>query len=71
MEVQCMANSTSSSAALINNLCDKIQNSTIFDVEAKDYSNIKRGLRNSDGTGVMAGCTKIGSVQGYAIIDGE
>ena len=66
-----MANSASSSAALINNLCDKIQNSTIFDVEAKDNSNIKRGLRNSDGTGVMAGCTKIGSVQGYAIIDGE
>jgi citrate synthase len=32
---------------------------------------IKRGLRNADGTGVMVGCTKIGSVQGYAIIDGE
>ncbi len=66
-----MTNQTSSSLALINNLCAKLQNSTIFDVTAKDYSNIKRGLRNADGTGVMAGCTKIGSVQGYAIIDGE
>lgn len=66
-----MPNLDSSSLALINTLCTKMQNSTIFDVTAKDYSNIKRGLRNADGTGVMVGCTKIGSVQGYAIIDGE
>lgn len=66
-----MQNNPSSSLALINNLCAKLQNSTIFDVTARDYSNIKRGLRNSDGTGVMAGCTKIGSVQGYSIMDGE
>jgi citrate synthase len=26
---------------------------------------VKRGLRNADGTGVMAGVTCIGSVQGY------
>jgi len=32
---------------------------------------VKRGLRNSDGTGVMAGVTKIGRVIGYAIEDGE
>lgn len=66
-----MPNLDSSSLALINTLCEKMQNSTIFDVTARDYSNIKRGLRNADGTGVMVGCTKIGSVQGYAIIDGE
>ena len=34
-------------------------------------SNVKRGLRNPDGTGVMAGLTQIGSVQGYYIDDGE
>lgn len=66
-----MQNLTSSSPDLINTLCQKLQNSTIFDVKTRDYSNIKRGLRNADGTGVMVGCTKIGSVQGYAIIDGE
>ena len=33
--------------------------------------NIKRGLRNADGTGVLAGVTRIGSVQGYYMRDGE
>ena len=32
--------------------------------------NVKRGLRNFDGTAVIAGITKIGSVQGYVIQDG-
>ncbi len=32
---------------------------------------VKRGLRNEDGTGVMAGVTQIGSVKGYYIEDGE
>ncbi|MDR2524744.1 MAG: citrate synthase [Oscillospiraceae bacterium] len=32
---------------------------------------VKRGLRNADGTGVMAGLTKICSVDGYYIKDGE
>ena len=32
---------------------------------------MKRGLRNADGTGVMAGITQIGNVQGYYIQDGE
>lgn len=36
----------------------------------KEYS-VKRGLRNDDGTGVMAGLTSIGSVVGYYIDDGE
>ena len=32
---------------------------------------VKRGLRNADGTGVMAGITQIGNVRGYYIEDGE
>ncbi|MBR4425109.1 MAG: citrate synthase, partial [Oscillospiraceae bacterium] len=32
---------------------------------------VKRGLRNADGTGVMAGVTRIGSVQGYYLRDYE
>ena len=32
---------------------------------------VKRGLRNADGTGVMAGYTQIGNVTGYAMMDGE
>ena len=39
----------------------------------KDYYeqyDIKQGLRNSDGTGVVVGFTKIGSVHGYTYCDG-
>ncbi|MCC8161385.1 MAG: citrate/2-methylcitrate synthase [Oscillospiraceae bacterium] len=36
----------------------------------KQYS-VKRGLRNEDGTGVMAGLTSVGAVIGYYIEDGE
>ena len=32
---------------------------------------VKRGLRNADGTGVVAGVTGIGSVHGYIIDEGE
>ena len=49
--------------------------------EIKDYSkvsaeyfdrfDVKRGLRNRDGSGVMAGLTKVCSVEGYYIDDGE
>ena len=35
-----------------------------------DYP-VKRGLRNPDGTGVLAGLTSIGEVRGYIIDDGE
>ncbi len=33
--------------------------------------NVKRGLRNADGSGVIAGVSKIGSVRGYYIEDGQ
>ena len=36
-----------------------------------DRYNVKRGLRNADGTGVIAGITKICNVEGYYIDDGE
>ncbi len=62
---------SNSSSAFLHTLCEQLQNSTIFDVTTRDSGSIKHGLRNSDGTGVMVGCTKIGSVQGYSIIDGE
>ena len=32
---------------------------------------VKRGLRNDDGTGVLAGLSSVGSVVGYIIDDGE
>ncbi|MGN0584395.1 MAG: citrate/2-methylcitrate synthase [Ruminococcus sp.] len=36
-----------------------------------DKYGVKRGLRNSDGTGVMAGVTNICNVHGYVVDDGE
>ena len=36
-----------------------------------DKYEVKRGLRNADGTGVLTGFTQIGSVLGYVIADGE
>ncbi len=37
----------------------------------RDDVDVKRGLRNADGTGVMIGYTQIGNVIGYSILDGE
>ncbi len=36
-----------------------------------DKYNVKRGLRNQDGTGVLVGLTSIGEVSGYIIVDNE
>jgi citrate synthase len=43
------------------------------EIDANIYTNyeVKRGLRNSNGTGVLAGLTKVGEVHGYIIDDGE
>ena len=52
-------------------LCEQLGNKN--KIELLDYwkYGVKRGLRNADGTGVMAGLTKICSVEGYYIDDGE
>lgn len=36
-----------------------------------DWNNVKRGLRNKDGTGVLVGLTEIGDVHGYILDEGE
>ena len=36
-----------------------------------DQFDVKRGLRNADGTGVIAGLTNIANVHGYVVSDGE
>ena len=42
-------------------------------IPASDFEryNVKRGLRNSDGTGVLAGVTQICNVHGYLLNEGE
>ncbi len=39
--------------------------------KAFETSNVKRGLRNSDGSGVVAGVTNLGLVHGYVLYEGE
>ncbi|MDR2519029.1 MAG: citrate synthase [Spirochaetaceae bacterium] len=55
----------------IKELCADIHAQYTIDPKEFENYNIKRGLRNSDGTGVFAGVTSIGSVQGYQVVDGE
>jgi len=50
---------------------DELRDCITIDRSHYEKNDVKRGLRNQDGTGVMAGVTRIGSIQGYYIRDGE
>ncbi|MDR3313875.1 MAG: citrate synthase [Oscillospiraceae bacterium] len=52
-------------------LCTQMRAHNAIDPAAYSTYEVKRGLRNADGTGVMAGLTKICSVDGYSVKDGE
>lgn len=55
----------------ISSLCGELdKNNSVNKSDFLRY-HVKRGLRNEDGTGVMAGLTRICSVEGYYILDGE
>jgi len=49
---------------------EKVEQVNRIDKEYYRQYDIKQGLRNSDGTGVVVGFTKIGSVHGYTYCDG-
>ena len=53
------------------NLVDIATKNNKIDTAFYEKTNMKRGLRNSDGTGVVVGLTKVGDVKGYDIIDGK
>ncbi|MGN1122358.1 MAG: citrate synthase [Eubacteriales bacterium] len=44
-----------------------------YQISAKVFANanVKRGLRNADGSGVVAGATNLGLVHGYVLYEGE
>ncbi len=52
-------------------LCEELKEYSSISPEYFDRFDVKRGLRNRDGSGVMAGLTKVCSVEGYHIEDGE
>ena len=52
-------------------LCDEYRKYNYIDPSKYERYKVKRGLRNSDGTGVLAGLTKICNVHGYVMDEGE
>ena len=55
----------------INRYINELTGHNVIDPELYDRFNVKRGLRNADGTGVLVGLTRIGEVHGYIIDEGE
>lgn len=55
----------------INLLCDEYRANNVITKEQFEKYGVKRGLRNDDGTGVVAGLTRVCNVHGYYIEDGE
>lgn len=55
----------------LESLCNEFRANNKIPPEKFDLYQVKRGLRNPDGTGVMAGLTLICNVHGYLIADGE
>lgn len=55
----------------LSNLCKELNKNSLINPEDFVRYQVKRGLRNSDGTGVMAGLSRVCSVEGYYILDGE
>lgn len=57
--------------ANIKDLCGKLAKNSAIDPALYEKYHIKRGLRNSDGTGVKAGITNICNVHGYLLNEDE
>lgn len=54
-----------------NKLCEQFIKNNTIDSKLYDKYVVKRGLRNADGTGVIAGLTNICNVHGYVVNEGE
>ncbi len=55
----------------LESLCNEFRANNKIPPEKFELYQVKRGLRNPDGTGVMAGLTRICNVHGYLIADGD
>lgn len=56
---------------LFTSLCEQVRENNKIAPERYQNQDIKRGLRNADGTGVVAGLTRICNVHGYVMSEGE
>ena len=58
-------------SALFTSLCEQVKEKNYVSPEKYMNYEVKRGLRNADGTGVTAGITNICNVHGYVLNEGE
>lgn len=58
-------------AGFLEGLCEEYRKNSHIDPSSYEKWEVKRGLRNADGTGVVAGITEIANVRGYYIQDGD
>ncbi len=58
-------------SSLFSSLCDQVREKNCISPEKLANADVKRGLRNADGTGVLAGYTNICNVHGYIMDEGE
>ncbi len=64
-----LSSENSSQINSIKKLCDEYLQNNYIDPEISEKLGVKRGLRNSDGTGVLTGLTNVCDVVGYKMID--
>ena len=62
---------TPQSLSFLQAICGQYAQQNRISSDWYERFGVKRGLRNADGTGVMAGITRIGNVRGYYVQDGE
>ena len=55
----------------IDKLGEALRGNSAFDEKLYAKYGVKRGLRNPDGTGVLAGITRVSNVHGYVISEDE
>ncbi len=56
---------------LFTSVCEQVKENNYIPREKYAQYEVKRGLRNADGTGVLAGLTRICNVHGYILSEGE
>lgn len=57
--------------SVIDNLCSNFEDHNLIRPKMFSKYAVKRGLRNADGTGVLAGITCVSNVHGYMVNEGE
>ncbi len=58
-------------SSLFSTLCEQVKEKNSISPEKYENYEVKRGLRNADGTGVLAGFSNICNVHGYILDEGE